>query len=96
MTSFFLMKMRCAKKGKRKIFVCRVVGLVQLMMIQSGIKAIFHASSGAQRDNVRPPGFLEATYTRVRSRIEFSGRVFKTKAIVENYYNSETVEQFVM
>ena len=49
------------KKGKRKIFVCRVVGLVQLMMIQSGIKAIFHASSGAQRDSVRPPGFLEAT-----------------------------------
>ena len=64
---------------QKKSSLSVVVVVVQLMMIQSGIKAIFHASSGAQRDNVRPPGFLEATYTRVRSRIEFSGRAFKTK-----------------
>ena len=59
------------------------------MMIQSGIKAIFHASSGVQRDNVRPPGFLEATYMRVRSRIEFSGRAFKTKANVDSLYHTQ-------
>ena len=38
---------------------------------QSGITASFHASSGVQRDNIQPPGFLEATYTRVCLMIGF-------------------------